>query len=103
MVKFDVLPEALGEAIEAAVWYDDRQQSLGTEFLADLQFALDAIRAGTGSLARLETYSGPHDIRRVLLKRFPYAVVVVCRPEEVAVVAVAHTRRRPLYWLKRTV
>lgn len=102
-MKFDVLPEAQGESIKAAVWYEDCRQSLGDEFLADLQHAFDAIRAGTGSLARLETYSGPHDIRRVLLKRFPYAVVIVCRPNEIAVVAVAHTRRRPLYWLERIV
>jgi hypothetical protein len=49
----------------------------------------------------MEQYSGPFDVRRILLERFPYAVIVLCRPEETVVVAVAHTRRRPLYWLER--
>lgn len=34
------------------------------------------------------------------MPRFPYAVVFVCRPDEVVVVAVAHMRREPLYWAK---
>lgn len=100
-MSFHVLPEAQGDAIEAAIWYDDRQPFLGTEFLAEVHRAFDKIRTGTSSLARLETYSGPHDIRRVFLKRFPYAVIVLCRFDDSVVVAVAHTRRRPLYWLGR--
>lgn len=98
---FRVLPEAEGEAIAAAVWYDKRQPFLGDEFLAAVDDALNTIRRSPESLSRMEQYSGPLDIRRILLKRFPYAVMVLCRPEETVVVAVAHTRRRPLYWLER--
>ena len=50
---------------------------------------------------RMEQYSGLLDIRRILLRRFPYAVIVLPRPSETLVVAIAHTRRRPLYWLDR--
>lgn len=100
-MNFRVLPEAQGDAIEAAIWYDDHQLSLGAEFLAVVQRAFDQIRSASRSLSKLETYHGPHDVRRLLLKRFPYAVIVLYRPEETVVVAVAHTRRRPLYWLNR--
>ena len=102
-MNFRVLPEAQGDAIEAAIWYDDRQASLGTEFLAVVRQAFLLIQSGSSSLSKLETYNGSHDVRRLLLKRFPYAVIVLFRPEEVIVVAVAHTRRRPLYWLDRLV
>lgn len=100
-MNFRVLPEAQGDAIEAAIWYDDRQASLGAEFLAVVDQAFRLIQSGSRSLSKLETYNGPHDVRRLLLKRFPYAVIVLFRPEEILVVAVAHTRRRPLYWLNR--
>lgn len=100
-MSFQVLPEAQGDAIEAAIWYDDRQASLGTEFLAVVDQAFHQIRSGFRLLSKLETYNGPHDVRRLLLKRFPYAVIVLLRPDEILVVAVAHTRRRPLYWLDR--
>ena len=49
----------------------------------------------------LEYYSGSHSVGRCLMDGFPYAVIYVCRPDEIVVVAVAHTRRRPLYWLDR--
>jgi len=100
-MTFRVLPEAEGEAVAAAIWYEERQPSLGDQFLWAVQCAFDAIRDGTESLGQMEQYSGPLDIRRVLLKRFPYAVIVLCRPDEPIVVAVAHTRRKPLYWLDR--
>ena len=100
-MNFRVLPEAQGEAIEAANWYDDRQPDLGMEFLEEIRQAFDIIRNEADSLPRLETYTGTHDIRRVLLKRFPYAIIVLCRSNEMVVVAIAHTRRRPLYWLER--
>lgn len=35
------------------------------------------------------------------MHRFQYAVIYLCRPDESLVIAVAHTRRRPLYWLDR--
>jgi toxin ParE1/3/4 len=96
-----VLPEAQGEAIEAAVWYEDRQRSLGEEFLCEIETAFERIRQGVDSLSRLEQYSGLLDIRRMILRRFPYAVIVLWRTDETIVVAIAHTRRRPLYWMDR--
>ena len=100
-MNFEVLPEANGEAIAAALWYDEQRLGLGDEFLAELEAAFTAIEEAPNRLRRLETYSGSHNLRRQLLKRFPYVVVVDCRPDRVLVVAVAHTRRRPLYWLDR--
>lgn len=98
---FAVLPEAELEAAEAAIWYDDQRLGLGDEFLVELQQAFDRIRGEPAELSRLESYVGPHEIRRCLLKRFPYLVIFACRPEEVIVVAISHARRRPLYWLRR--
>jgi toxin ParE1/3/4 len=38
---------------------------------------------------------------RVGLPRFPYAVVFLVRVEELRVLAIAHAKRRPGYWLSR--
>lgn len=100
-MNFRVLPEAQGDAIEAANWYEDRQPSLGDEFLTEVAGALDRIRQGPQSLSPLEHYTGTHDVCRLLLKRFPFAMIVLRRPAETLVVAIAHTRRHPLYWLDR--
>jgi len=100
-VKFTVLPEAELEAAEAVIWYDDQRLGLGDDFLVELKQAFDRIGSGPDELPLLESYAGPHDVRRCMLKRFPYLVIFACRPAEVLVVAISHARRRPLYWLDR--
>ncbi len=96
-----LLPEAVEEANAAALWYDKRRLFLGDEFLAELQSALAIIEERSHGMPVLECYSGSHDIRRQLLKRFPYMVIFAYRDEECLIIAVPHTRRRPLYWLNR--
>jgi len=39
--------------------------------------------------------------RRVFAKGFPFAVVYRVQPDEIVVVAVAHTSKRPKYWALR--
>ncbi len=41
------------------------------------------------------------DVRRALVRRFPFALVFLDLGESVRVVAVAHTKRRARYWLGR--
>lgn len=47
------------------------------------------------------TSDGRDTLRRLLLERFLYAVIVDVRPETRLVLAVAHLRRRPGYWRAR--
>ena len=42
------------------------------------------------------------DIRSAKVRHFPYRVVFVVVGEDIDVIAVAHTRRRPTYWRRRT-
>jgi plasmid stabilization system protein ParE len=100
-VRFIVLPEAEGDAIAAAVWYEDQKPGLADEFLAEIGAAFEMVRQNSQSASLLEYYSGHHEIRRRLLHRFPYAVVYLCRGEETIVVAITHARRQPLHWLGR--
>jgi hypothetical protein len=100
-VTVHVLPEAENEANEAAAWYEDRQSLLGARFLAEVETALAVVRQNAASLPRAEHYSGNFDVRRLSLRRFPYTLIVYCESDIAIVVAVAHTRRRPLYWLNR--
>ena len=100
-MKYRVLPEADAELVDAAGWYADRQFELGDGLIAEASKALHVVRTTPESCSRLEYYDGPHDLRRSLLRRFPYAVVFLIRPAEIVVVAIAHTHRQPLYWIDR--
>ena len=70
-------------------------------FLEEMRVAFEAIQSHPLALPPLMSYSGSHHIRRCLMNQFPYAVIFLCRPEEIVVVAIAHMHRRPFYWLDR--
>ncbi len=100
-MKLRVLSVAELESVEAAAWYEEQSAGPGFEFLAALDEAIRAIREDPMSFSRLEYYSGSFDVRRFVLRRFPYLIIFACMAEKSLVVAVCHTRRMPLYWLDR--
>jgi len=96
-----VLDEATLEAVEAADWYDRQQLGLGDRFLDEVDQALLRIGEGPRRFPRWAPYTGQHEIRRCLLRQFPYVAIIWCRPAELVVIAIGHGRRRPLYWIDR--
>ena len=90
--------EALAELIASARWYEDEAE-IGDDFIA-------VVEAGLAELERDPSVStpspgGPKGVRRLLLDRFPYAIVFVERADEYLVLAIAHLHRRPDYWKRR--
>ena len=51
--------------------------------------------------SKLETLPDEQPYRRALLRIFRYAVIFEILPQEIAVIAIAHTSREPNYWLRR--
>lgn len=75
---------------EASVWYRNISSDLGNDFLASVD---DAI-----SLARrhpLAFHLVHRTFRRVLLRRFPYALFYQLGDDRIIVVAVLHQARDP--------
>lgn len=96
-----ILSVAEVEATEAALHYEERKPGLGDQFLAELDHALDRIRLDPRLLGPVENYTGPHELRRCLMHRFPYIVVFLVRSDEAVIISVSDARRRPFYWLER--
>jgi plasmid stabilization system protein ParE len=70
----NVQPRADAEADEAATWYEAEQPGLGVEFLLELDAAIE--RAAESPLAYARVCL---DARRVLMRRFPFAVYFLQR------------------------
>lgn len=94
-------PEAIDELVEAATWYSARRPGLESELLAEVDRILPLIATAPASFPRLLDVPDDLVIRRALLPRFPYAVVFMDLGDQVRVLAVAHAKRRPGYWLNR--
>src|SRR6187431_3362817 len=89
-------PAAIIEAAEAARWYGQRSEAAGAAFLAAFESAIDSIAEAP---LRYPTYVA--ETRRCRLRRFPIGVVFRVTNDEIQVIAVAHERRRPAYWVDR--
>lgn len=96
-----ILRDAASEAIETAAWYEQRCPGLGSDFHAAVDSALHLIEAELLPLSPYPGKAGAAGAKRVILKRFPYDIVIVERTNECVVIAVAHQSRRPGYWRER--
>lgn len=104
MLDVRVLREARRELVESARWYKlegDLQlaRDFGAKYRAQLLRARQLPQSGqpvTGLPPEID-----FEVRRFLLERFPFTLVVALLPDELVVVAVAHQRRKPGYWRKR--
>lgn len=57
-------------------------------------------------IERIATYpevGTPHLLgtRRVLTRGFPFSIIYKAQEQQLVIVAVAHQRRKPEYWLRR--
>ena len=93
--------EAKDDLAQAATWYEDRREGLGLAFLAAVDRAIDSIARWPHTGTPIEDVRADLDARRTGVRRFPYYIAYVVRHDHVLVVAVAHERRRPLFWLRR--
>jgi len=94
--RFRFHPAAEVELDEAARWYEERRDGLGLEFLSVVRLKIAEL---LGAPERWRLVKGS---RRVLLGRFPYAIVYrEVSDDELEIIAVAHYRRRPKYWARR--
>ena len=99
-MKLRVVVEAEDEIESARRYLNEQSSGLGGRFLNDLESALAKIADQPLRFGKLETLpDSPY--RRALLKHFRYAVVFEVLPDEILVVAIAHTSREPNYWLGR--
>lgn len=101
MKSVSLSPEAVQELSEAVSWYETRQPGLAIRFLQEIDQAQQAIQSRPQSFPRLANMAVDLAIRRALLPRFPYALVFFELPTEIRVLAIAHAKRHPDYWLNR--
>jgi toxin ParE1/3/4 len=88
--------EAEAEAWQAAGWYERRSPGLGRAFLDLLEETLDDIAAMPRQFPLVY-----RDVRRALLKRFPFGVFFRLRRDQIRVLAIMHLSRDPKRWQRR--
>jgi plasmid stabilization system protein ParE len=95
-MKRHTLDEARREYLDALVHYRDIRPQLGERFEAAITEAMARIMERPNLIALR-----PEGYRRLNLRDFPCYIAYAVRGDSVWIVAVAHARRRPKYWIRR--
>jgi toxin ParE1/3/4 len=95
-VRLDFHPEALLEFEEAVEFYNERGRDLGRRFAREVRVTIGKIETTPERWRMIES-----DVRRCLVRVFPYAVLYTVERDFILILAVMHTRRQPGYWRRR--
>jgi plasmid stabilization system protein ParE len=97
--RLRIEPQASAEADAAAGWFDSPGAALA--FLEAVREAIETIEAWPGFGAPVAEVGDGAVIRQLRLKGFPYHIGYLLTDDQIRVLAVAHERRKPGYWLSR--
>ncbi|HNC97148.1 MAG TPA: type II toxin-antitoxin system RelE/ParE family toxin [Myxococcota bacterium] len=101
MLPFELLGEALDELREAAEWFSDRSPELGDALLDEVDRMILHLRQHPDLGTPVQLRRRTPVLRRVALRRFRYVLFYRVQDGLLQVVAVAHSSRRPGYWVQR--
>lgn len=88
--------EALSEYEDAARWYEQQTAGLGDEFVNEVEAVVARVSANPRMHAKIY-----QDVRRAVVRKFPYIVLYQVEPTEVVIISVFHTSRDPADWQSR--
>lgn len=96
MTEVRFLAPAETEMHAAAHFYNSQLANLGKSFLTE-------VRRVTNNIARMPLLGKKvrGDIRRRIIRRFPYALLYRIEENEIIIIAVMHLKRNPDYWHNR--
>ncbi|MES2938067.1 MAG: type II toxin-antitoxin system RelE/ParE family toxin [Pseudomonadota bacterium] len=89
-------PSAAQEISDAAVLYESKAVGLGTAFLEQVDAAAEKLLRDPQRWPVIE-----HDIRRIMLKRFPFGIYFRIADDTVRVLTLKHHRQHPGYGMQR--
>jgi plasmid stabilization system protein ParE len=95
-MRHEFHPEAVLEFAEAVQFYKQRGPKLGQRLAKEIRATITRIVTAPERWRVLE-----QDVRRCLVRVFPYAVLYTIEDDYILIMAIAHGKRRPGYWRHR--
>lgn len=98
-IDFEIIVrrEAQIEVQQAFDSYEEKNKGLGFEFMRSLDASLQSVKRNPLSYQKIY-----NETRRVLLRKFPYAVFYLVEEKRIVVIAVFHQKRSEIDWLRRS-
>ncbi len=90
------LKEVRQEISDAFVWYEEKKDGFGDDFVDTLEALITRIKANPFAFPIVKD-----EMRKAVMSRFPYNVYFEIVELELVVIAVFHTSRNPKDWQDR--
>lgn len=92
-------PEALHKYAEATQYYAEISPSIASAFVAQIEKGINQILLYPQAWQSIE-----EDVRRYLVKRFPFGIYyTIENTDSIVIQAVIHLSRKPGYWKARII
>jgi toxin ParE1/3/4 len=95
-VRHSFHPEALEEYLGAVSYYAEISPRLAESFINSFESGIEEIGVYPEAWQTVE-----EDVRRFLIKRFPFGIYYCIEGDRIMVYAVMHMSRDPNYWKSR--
>ena len=89
-------PGASEDYAEAFAWYYTRGTALANDFEREIERGIRLILQTPLRWPQFDT-----ERRRLVVRKFPYSIIYELHGDDVVVLAFAHGKRKPYYWLDR--
>jgi plasmid stabilization system protein ParE len=96
MAEIEITPEAESDILHACRWYNFQKQGLGGEFLDEFVSCIERVEVNPSAF-----HSVRKNIRRALLRRFPYCLFYISTRDRIVLLACLHGSRAPSAWTER--
>lgn len=98
-MKYELIIRSCAESeiSDAALWYEKQRKGLGSEFLQSIDAALESIQRAPNLYTNIYK-----NVRRALIKRFPYSIFYILENGKIVIIAAFHEKRNPNIWKART-
>ncbi|RUO34889.1 type II toxin-antitoxin system RelE/ParE family toxin [Aliidiomarina soli] len=96
-LNVELHPDAEAELYKCIRYYDSQVRGLGAKFLN----AFDSVGQRISTFPKSNAIILKPDIRKASLSIFPTSVIYRITPNNIEILAITHTRRKPFYWIAR--
>lgn len=92
--KIVFLKPASRELEDSFIWYEEKKNGLGHEFIDEIEYYLNLIE---NNPLLFEKYEDQADLRRIPLIRFPFLIIYwIAKQDKIIYIdAVFHSKRKP--------
>ncbi len=94
-------PKAVAEFDAAVRWYEEQEPGIGLRLIDRAMRAVQEISQWPHAAPRFTTAKDGTIIRSKTIHGYPYRVIYAVQPDALLILAYAHDRRKPGYWLDR--